>query len=231
VEYWAHGQREEGIMNKALMILGAVLAVGVGCLFACASLFMFAFVAFNPDGNGVSGGDWVIILLPALMSILSFVAAVFLVRYAARVGRVEGAIMKKTLVGALVGFLAAPVLAFVVMTARLCNDYNPLNHAMILACMYSPFWAVPGLVIGAVVGAIIGSGWKAKTPDAVVARPQQGVISLGDMLKPQPRQAKCPFCHSSTFRVVEETGSRRCGDCHSVLPNYILGNAQSTGQM
>jgi hypothetical protein len=84
VEYWARRQREEGIMNKVLMILGAVLAVGVGCLFACASLFMFGFIAFNPDGNGVSGGDWVIILLPALMSVLSFVAAVFLVRYAVK---------------------------------------------------------------------------------------------------------------------------------------------------
>ena len=46
----------------------------------------------------------------------------------------------------------------------------------------------------------------------------------GDMLKQQLGQAKCPFCHSASFNVVEEAGSRRCSDCNSVLPSFIQGN-------
>jgi hypothetical protein len=54
--------------------------------------------------------------------------------------------------------------------------------------------------------------------------PQQGVYSPGDALKQLAQVAKCPFCHSTTFRVEEEAGLRRCSDCHSVLPNYIQGS-------
>jgi hypothetical protein len=132
--------------------------------------------------------------------------------------------MKKTLVGAFIGFLAAPLLAFVVMTARLCNDYNPLNHAMILACMCSPFWAAPGLVMGAVVGAVTGFFHGVTPANAAPTRPQQEAYLPGDTLRQQSAQAKCPFCRSITFRVKEEAGSRRCSDCHSVLPYYIQGN-------
>jgi hypothetical protein len=74
-----------------------------------------------------------------------------------------------------------------------------------------------------VAGAVIGSGWKAKPADAVMTRPQYGVISP-DTAKPQPGQSKCPFCQSTTFHVEEEIGLRRCSGCHSGLPNYIQGN-------
>jgi hypothetical protein len=105
----------------------------------------------------------------------------------------------------------------------------------------SSFWdalagAVVGLVIGVpcaltgfgiplvpvliVAGAVIGSGGKDEPGPSCGT---QGVISA-DTVKQQPGQAKCPFCHSTTFRVEEDVGSRRCSDCHSVLPNYIQGN-------
>lgn len=56
-----------------------------------------------------------------------------------------------------------------------------------------------------------------------VTRPQREVASSSDSVKLRPRAAKCPFCRSRTFSVVEEAGSRRCSDCHSVLPSYVLG--------
>lgn len=55
-------------------------------------------------------------------------------------------------------------------------------------------------------------------------RPQQGATLAGDTLKQQPRRAKCPHCASTTFRVEEEAGYRRCSNCHSVLPSYIQGS-------
>jgi len=80
--------------------------------------------------------------------------------------------------------------------------------------------AVP--VIGTVIGAVAGSGWKAKpTPSSSGT---QGATSPGDTLKPQPVQAKCPFCHSTAFHVKEEAGLRRCSGCRSVLPKYVQGN-------
>jgi len=97
----------------------------------------------------------------------------------------------------------------------------------------SSFWkallgAVVGTVvpvIGTVVGAVIGSSWGAKpASSSAMILPQQGVISPGDILKPPPGQSKCPFCRSTTFRVGDEADSRRCSDCHSVLPNYLQGN-------
>lgn len=56
------------------------------------------------------------------------------------------------------------------------------------------------------------------------SHPQPGGTPSGDTLKREPQQAKCPFCASTTFRVVEESGQRRCSDCHTVLPRYIQGN-------
>lgn len=80
-------------MKKVLVVvLGVVLAVWgwlVGGLLACASFFLFWFIAANPDGNGsLSSEEWMIVLLLASMSILSLVlpsvAAGFLVRYAVK---------------------------------------------------------------------------------------------------------------------------------------------------
>ena len=82
-------------------------------------------------------------------------------------------------------------------------------------------YASPIALILIVAGAVIGSG---SSPSSGMTRPQQGVISPSDTMKQQPGQAKCPFCHSTTFRVEEEAGLRRCSDCHSVLPSYIQGN-------
>jgi len=92
-------------------------------------------------------------------------------------------------------------------------------------------WATGALIVPSsmVAGAVIGSGWKAK-PDPSSSG-IQGVVSPGDVLEPQPGQAKCPFCQSTTFRVKEEAGLRRCSDCHTILPNYILGNAQLVGRV
>lgn len=58
-----------------------------------------------------------------------------------------------------------------------------------------------------------------------VTRPQKAVTSPSDSVRQRPRLARCPFCRSTTFRVVEEAGSRRCSGCHSVLPSYVQGNA------
>ena len=69
-------------MNKVLIVLAALLAVGVGILFACASFFVGIFILLNPDGDGgASVGDWVLILLPAFMSVLSFVGVGVLMRH------------------------------------------------------------------------------------------------------------------------------------------------------
>lgn len=59
---------------------------------------------------------------------------------------------------------------------------------------------------------------------SAVARPQKAAPSSSDSVKQHPQIAKCPFCRSRTFSVVEEAGSRRCSNCHSVLPAYIQGN-------
>ena len=77
-----------------------------------------------------------------------------------------------------------------------------------------------------VAGAVIGSGWKAEPASSAsgMTRPQQGVISPGDTLKQHSQVVKCPFCASTTFRVVVDADLRRCSDCHSILPNYIQGN-------
>jgi len=72
-------------MNKVLTILGGILAVVVGGLLVCASFFVVIFILLNPDGDGGGSiGDWVIISLPALMAVLSFVAAGFLFHQAGK---------------------------------------------------------------------------------------------------------------------------------------------------
>lgn len=53
---------------------------------------------------------------------------------------------------------------------------------------------------------------------------QQAGASSGDTLKQEPQRARCPFCASTTFRVEEQSGQRRCSDCHTILPRYIQGN-------
>jgi len=118
------------------------------------------------------------------------------------------------LVGAVVGAAAGATI-----TEKAMRQRGSFWRALLGALLGS---VVP--LIGTVAGAVIGSGWKAKPANAPRARPQQGVISPGGTLIQEPGQAKCPFCHSSTFRVEEEAGLRRCSDCHSVLPSYIQGN-------
>jgi hypothetical protein len=70
--------------------------------------------------------------------------------------------------------------------------------------------------------AFTGAGETASASGTV--RPQQGATLAWDSAKQPPAQAKCPFCHSPTFRVEQEAGSRRCSECHSVLPSYIQGS-------
>jgi nitrate reductase NapE component len=84
-------------------------------------------------------------------------------------------------------------------------------------------------------------GYHGSTPaSSLTTRRDQQVTPPGHAPRQQPRQqeatafvntptqrgtqAKCPFCRSTTFRVVEEAGSRRCSNCYSVLPNYIQEN-------
>jgi len=70
-------------MNKVLMVLGGILAVGVGGLLAYASFFIGIFILLNPDGDGAASiGEWVIVLSPVFMAVLSFVAAGFLFYHA-----------------------------------------------------------------------------------------------------------------------------------------------------
>ncbi len=65
---------------------------------------------------------------------------------------------------------------------------------------------------------------KVTSAASPMTRPQQKVTSASDSVRQRPRLARCPFCRSVTFRVVEEAGSRRCSNCHSVLPSYTQGN-------
>ena len=80
------------------------------------------------------------------------------------------------------------------------------------------FGAIPGAVIEGIIV------HKLLRQRSLFSSGMQGVYSSGDTQKQQPVQAKCPFCHSTTFRVEKEAGSRTCSDCHSVLPKYIEGN-------
>jgi len=57
-----------------------------------------------------------------------------------------------------------------------------------------------------------------------VASPQQRPVSASDPVKQQRGLARCPSCRSTSFNVVVESGSRRCSNCHSILPGYIHGN-------
>jgi hypothetical protein len=110
------------------------------------------------------------------------------------------------LVGSSIGLLPA-LAALVVLYMRYHGDSAAFIPSAMLIAVFSG------------VGAVLGSGWRARAADAVVARPEQGVISPNETLKPQSGQAKCPFCHSTTFHVVEEAGSRRCSECHTILPS------------
>ena len=89
-----------------------------------------------------------------------------------------------------------------------------------VVCALTGF-GIPFVPVVIVAGAVIGSGKKGKT---VSSSGTQGVTAPSNTPAEQPGQAKCPFCHSATFHVEEEAGSRRCSDCHSVLPSYIEGN-------
>ena len=100
----------------------------------------------------------------------------------------------------------------------------------ILAWLFIGVLAVlGGAIIGAVLAGVIGRtlgeqnrhrGWAAPY---TLTRTDRAIPSCG-ILQQQPPQPKCPFCHSTTFHIEQEAGSRRCSDCHSVLPNYIQGN-------
>jgi hypothetical protein len=78
-------------------------------------------------------------------------------------------------------------------------------------CMYYARWgfSIPGNTPSASVGS---------------TRPQRKITSASAKPKQKPGQVKCPFCASTTYHVVEETGHRRCSDCHSDLPSFIRGN-------
>jgi hypothetical protein len=121
-----------------------------------------------------------------------------------------------SLVGAVVGAAAGATI-----TQKATRQRSSFWRALLGALLGS---VVP--LIGTVAGAVIGSGWKAESTSSSsgVTRPQQGVISDGDTLGQQAGPARCPFCQSTAFRVVEEAGSRRCNECHSVLPGYIKGS-------
>jgi hypothetical protein len=130
--------------------------------------------------------------------------------------------------GGVIGFLVGGVLVFYVFLCIVLAVGGPISSGDMttggfVVILFGPPAALVGAIIGAVAGVRIASGGKDKPADAVMIRPQHGVISP-DAPKPQPGQSKCPFCHSTTFYVEEEAGSRRCSDCHSVLPNYIHGN-------
>lgn len=58
------------VLAVLLFVVGSL----VGGAFACAALFLWFFIAFNPDGNGtLSGDEWRVVLVLASMSVLSFV--------------------------------------------------------------------------------------------------------------------------------------------------------------
>ncbi len=68
-------------MRKALAVILAMVCVSIGSLFAYATFFFIGFALVHPDGNGTLGpGGWLAVLLLVSMSVLSFVAAWFLLR-------------------------------------------------------------------------------------------------------------------------------------------------------
>lgn len=121
------------------------------------------------------------------------------------------------------GFLVSYLFAFIVDAVFGSSPTSHMTTRSFLGVFIGPAAALVAAITGAVAGARIASRAKDKPADAVMTDPQQGVISSTDMLKAQPVQGKCPFCRSTTFRVEEKAGFRRCSDCHSVLPNYIHG--------
>lgn len=62
-------------MNKRLDGVFSLIFGLIGCLLACASLLLLLWLIGNPDGNGtLSVREWVMVLFPASMSVLSFAA-------------------------------------------------------------------------------------------------------------------------------------------------------------
>ncbi len=121
------------------------------------------------------------------------------------------------------GFLVSYLFGFIVDAVFGSSPISVTTTSSFLGVFIGPAAALVGAITGALAGARIASRGKDKPADAVMTGPQQGGILSGDILKAQPVQGKCPFCHSTTFRVEEKAGLRRCSDCHSVLPNYIHG--------
>ena len=107
---------------------------------------------------------------------------------------------------------------------------NIVAYIVLFFCLAKAFGRSDAFGVGLVLLPIIflpilaftGAGTTASASGTV--RPQQGATPAWDPVKQPPAQAKCPFCHSTTFRVEQEAGSRRCSECHSVLPSYIQGN-------
>ena len=128
-------------------------------------------------------------------------------------------------VGATVGAAVGATFAQKVL-GQMCYFWEALLGAVVGLLVGVPFvvtvYGAPVALVLIVGGAVIGSGWKAEREPS--SSGTQGVYSPGDTPKAQPGQPKCPFCHSTAFRVVEEAGFRRCSECHSVLPSYIQGN-------
>jgi hypothetical protein len=118
------------------------------------------------------------------------------------------------------GLLFAWAVAAVVLTLALVLDSIP-----------GPV-KIAGYVIAGVIAAVaygLFSYWSAGDPEesssqSVASRPWKPVASSGDTPKQQSGQAKCPLCGSTTFRVEERAGSRRCSDCRAIIPRYIKGN-------
>ena len=129
--------------------------------------------------------------------------------------------------GGVVGLLVGGVLVFLVFAFIMNAVAGPVSTGdMTTGSFVVVFFGPPAALVGAIIGAALGATvvGKALRQRSSFSSGMNGVVSPGDTLEQQLGQPKCPFCHSTTFRVAEEAGARRCSNCHSVLPNYIQGN-------
>jgi hypothetical protein len=213
--------RQEAAMSKVLSILTRIagsLIVSFGC--GLAALFVAgAVTGAVADGDDMTGLFLFIPLVAVLVPAGVVTGAAAGATTAQRVMRRRSSFWK-ALLGAVAGLIAGGVLAACLLSLSnsMRMDWWQQNTEILVVLTV--------VSSGVIAGGVVGSGWDAKPAvSSGMTRPQQGVVPPGDLPKPRPGQARCPFCHSSTFRVGEETGLRRCSDCQSVLPNYILGNA------